>query len=277
NIKDLSEHSRKRSNLKISSYRGGSLGYQYYEDEIVQEHLKQGRHIDQVPRHKLWIRAHSRVKDGVQTFSNPNDYEIAKEINSLKAKTESGEIVLEGGRDDILARAIKKPEHGGRVRGIGSGITNTEYFGFCRPTPPSQMRAELTGLRSEVALMRNNQQFMMTFIMSWLDQEQMKQFMVGLNKMGMFGGQGGDQFSFYGQKNGFFTQLLNNGDGDNGLCQRSKGDDGFTQHHKGPNDKEVGTEHQTELHIEKTNPSPSAFLSYEIDYDTPISKHVLPQ
>ncbi|KAK9705160.1 hypothetical protein RND81_07G037400, partial [Saponaria officinalis] len=312
---DLSEHSPKRSNLKISSYRGGSLGYQYYEDEIVQEHLKQGRHIDQLPRHDLWIRAHSCVKDGVQTFSNPNDYEIAKEI----AKAESGEIVLE--------------EHGGRVRGVGSGITNTEYFGFCRPTPPSQMCAELTGLRSEVALMRNNQQFMMTFIMSCLDQEQMKQFMVGLNKMGIhvsdqhgtLSGQKGDmngsntdQFGVMnvndnghaallnGQKNGFFTQLLNNGDGDNGLCQRSKGDDGFTQHHKGlpdqsklsksqhldlekelvqnnmyfvpwPNDKEVGTEQQTKLHIKKTNTSPSAFMSYEIDYDTPISKHVLPQ
>ncbi|KAK9675417.1 hypothetical protein RND81_11G006700 [Saponaria officinalis] len=268
-------------------------------------------------------------------------------MNALKEKDESGEIVLEGGRDDILARAIKKPEHGGRVRGVGSGITNTEYFGFCRPTPPSQMRAELTGLRSEVAPMRNNQQFMMTFIMSCLDHEQMKQFMVGLNKTGMFGGQGGDQFSFFsshvsdqhvtlsgqkgdmngsntdqfgvmnvndnghaallnGQKNGFFTQLLNNGDDDNGLCQRSKGDDEFTQHHKGfpnqsklsksqhldpekelvqnntyfvhwPNDKEVGMEHQTDLHIEKTNPSPSTFLSYEIDYGTPISKHVLPQ
>ncbi|KAL9228004.1 hypothetical protein vseg_003628 [Gypsophila vaccaria] len=192
-FKEISVDSKKRSNFKDSSYRGGRLGYQYYEDEIVQEHLNHGRHIDQVPRHELWIRAHSRVKNGKQTFNNPNDYEIAKEINALTTMAERGEIVLEGGRDDILARALKKPEHGGCVRGIGSGITNTEYFEFCRPTPPSQMRAELTSLRSEMAVMRNNHQFMMTFMMSCLDQDQMKQFMAGVSQVGTFVGQGSGQ------------------------------------------------------------------------------------
>lgn len=83
--------------------------------------------------------------------------------NALKAQSEKGEVVIEGGRDDILARALKKPEHGGRVRGVGSGITNTEYFGFSRPTPPSQMRAEITNLRLEMRHMKDNQQYMIDF------------------------------------------------------------------------------------------------------------------
>ncbi|KAK9714389.1 hypothetical protein RND81_06G090700 [Saponaria officinalis] len=339
-IAEISEDSRRRSNLKISSYRGGCLGYQYYEDEIVNELLKEGKHVDEVPRHELWIRAHSRVKNGVTTFNNMTDYETAEIIGALKGKLAQGEIMLEGGRDDILAKALNKPEHGGRVRGIGAGITNREYFGFCRPTPPSQMHAELNGLRSEVTMMKNNQQHIMTFMMSCLSQEQIMQFMAGFN-MGSFGGQGGGgQFCYNGghindlngfinghqpdniggqfgvlnghvnsefgaksgQKNGFFTELLNNGD--DGFVQWSKGGDGFSQCSKNlfnpssmlrnqhqdqgkereqehdpyfilrSDDKVVRTDHHAEINIQKPN---SCLSPTHPDYDSPISEHVLPQ
>ncbi|XP_074320440.1 uncharacterized protein LOC141657187 [Silene latifolia] len=194
-FQEVSEDSRKRSNLKVSSYRGGCLGYQYFEDEIVNENLKNGKQVDLVPRHELWIRAHSRAKDGEFSSDNPVDKETAEEINVLKTKLERGELVLEGGRDDILARALKKPEHGGRVRGVGSGITITEYFGFSKPTPPSQMRVELTSLKSEMAFLKNNVQLMMSFLMKCQDPEQIKQFMVSFSQLGNFGSQGAGQFT----------------------------------------------------------------------------------
>ncbi|KAH9612863.1 hypothetical protein KSS87_014091 [Heliosperma pusillum] len=298
-FKEISEDSRNRSNLRISSYRGGCLGYQYYEDEIIQEHLKNGRHVDQVPRHELWIRAHSHVKNGDRTFNNPNDSEIAELIDTFKGQVERGETVLEGGRDDILARALKKPEHGGRVRGIGSGITNTEYFGFTKPTPPSQMRGEITGLRSELAMMKNSQQFIMTFMMSLLDKEQMKEFMTGVNQMGTFGVQSGGQFNCFGghtndqydtldelqgniggqfdttngrgggqhsalggHKNGSFTQLLINGD--EGFSQWSKGDDGLYQCFKdlqNPFCKSKSKPHvQEKKHVQEKEQEPEPYV-----------------
>ena len=33
------------------------------------------------------------------------------------------------GRDDILNTAIGKPDHGGRVHAIGSGVTISQYYG----------------------------------------------------------------------------------------------------------------------------------------------------
>ncbi|KAH9610678.1 hypothetical protein KSS87_011037 [Heliosperma pusillum] len=148
-FQEVTEDSRKRSRLKVSSYRGGCLGYQHFEDKI----------------------------------------------NVLKTNLERGELVLDGGRDDILARALKKPEHGGCVRGVGSCITITEYFGFSKPTPPSQMRAELTSLRSEMGFLRNNLQLMMIFIMKCQNAEQMKQLMVSFGLLGNLGGQDLGQFT----------------------------------------------------------------------------------
>jgi hypothetical protein len=35
------------------------------------------------------------------------------------------------GREDILTMAIGKPEHCGRVRGVGGGVGLKQYFGSC--------------------------------------------------------------------------------------------------------------------------------------------------
>ncbi|KAK9733963.1 hypothetical protein RND81_04G104100 [Saponaria officinalis] len=184
------------------------------------------------------------------------------------------------------------------------------------------MRAKITGLRAELALMKNNQQFLMTFMMPWFDKEQTKEFMAGVNQMGTFGIHSGGQLNCFGgniggsqhgaldgNKNGFFTQLLNSGG--EGFSQWSKGDDVFSQcskdvpspfcmsksqprvqetehvHEKEqelepyfvpwPANKVVGSDHQSELHIQKPNSSPSVILSCIIDDETPISVLDLPQ
>ena len=50
------------------------------------------------------------------------------EQDSLEEQSRQGSIVPSG-RDDILNMAIGRPEHPGRVRGAGTGVTITQYFG----------------------------------------------------------------------------------------------------------------------------------------------------
>ncbi|KAL2937207.1 ATP-dependent protease ATPase subunit HslU, partial [Bienertia sinuspersici] len=207
-FKKTSQSHRDRSNLKNSSYRGGPLGYQYYEEELRTEFEKQGISVTLVPRYLTWLKAHSRVEDGNLIFDNPIDLAVADAIKTLEAQCKSGEVVIEGRRDDILARALKKPEQGGHVFGVGSGVTMREYFGSSNPTPPSELRAEINRLQAQVQAMQDRQNQMMSLMMTYLSEDQVTQFFtsVGNGKLGENGGQlgGGD-----GQLGGNGGQRLN--------------------------------------------------------------------
>uniref|UniRef100_A0A803M6I8 Ubiquitin-like protease family profile domain-containing protein n=1 Tax=Chenopodium quinoa TaxID=63459 RepID=A0A803M6I8_CHEQI len=168
-ISELSEKNREKAKKKSSSYRGGRLGYQYFEEEIFS------------------------VKDGVITFDNLADKEIHDAIIALEGQVQRGEIIVKG-RDDILEKAMHKSEHGGSVRGVSSGITVKDYFGYNKPAPPSQLHAEI-GMMKLVS-MDNRQNFMMSFLMSCCSQEQIKSFMaVGRQQVGLGGVFGGDNTS----------------------------------------------------------------------------------
>uniref|UniRef100_A0A803MY04 Transposase n=1 Tax=Chenopodium quinoa TaxID=63459 RepID=A0A803MY04_CHEQI len=206
-FKAVSEDSRDRSKLKTSSYCGGPLGYQYYRDEIAKECLEKGIHIEQVPRHEAWLRAHSHFKDEKYTFKNPTDLETTNAINALKGQVQRGEIVFQNQRDDILARALKKKEHGGRVRGVGSGITIKQYFGFAKPTPPSKLLRQLNYVTSEMAMLKNQNNAIMSFLLSGQNIEGVKQLVAsGIgSQAGVSIGQGNGQC----QPSSAFAQLSN--------------------------------------------------------------------
>lgn len=106
----------------------------------------------------------------------------------MDAQSQRGEIICKG-RDDILAKAINKPEQGGRVRAVGSGVTNKEYFGFNQPTPPNELRAKMVKMERMMVDMQNNHNLMMSFITTYcgLNPDQVRQFLSGF---GGIGGQG---------------------------------------------------------------------------------------
>ncbi|XP_021845654.1 uncharacterized protein [Spinacia oleracea] len=181
-FKEKSEKNRARANMKTTRYRGGRKGYQHYEKEIVKEFESQGIHIEKVPRHLSWLKAHANKSD--QSYA-PGDLEIAEAIKTLDAQAGKG-VFSATGRDDILAKVLRKPEHGGAVRGVGSGITNKEYFGPAERPKLGQMMEQIQALQSQVTRMANMQQFMMAYFMGCsqpstmqFPPEQMRQFMAG--------------------------------------------------------------------------------------------------
>ncbi|KAL2938202.1 ATP-dependent protease ATPase subunit HslU, partial [Bienertia sinuspersici] len=192
------------------------------------EFEKQGISVTLVPRYLTWLKAHSCAEDGNLVFDNPIDLAVADAIvKTLEAQCKSGEVVIEGRRDDILARALKKLEQGGHVFGVGSGVTMREYFGSSNPTPPSELRAEINRLQAQVQAMQDRQNQMMSLMMTYLSEDQVTQFFtsVGNGKLGENGGQlgGGD-----GQMGGNGGQRLN---GVKSTCSTGVGYEGvlFTQ------------------------------------------------
>lgn len=212
----------------------------------------------------------------------------------MKAQAQRGEIVLRSRREDIFARAFKKPEHGGRVRGVGSGITNRDYFGTNTQTS-SDLHAQIQNLQSQVNVM-------MSFIMSGMSQGQTRPmwtssssgFTGGCNGLG--NGDIGHEIAREENGNGSFMNLLFGGDGGqlrNG--NRSEQENSDFQANSGNKEPETYRvpwpnsanlhQREKELHFgEKCSPrelEKSAAHTTEIEmtgYDTqPLSNHNLPQ
>ncbi|KAL2903692.1 Odorant receptor 46a isoform A [Bienertia sinuspersici] len=96
---------------------------------------------------------------------------------ALEAQQFQGEIDASG-RNDILARALKTPEHGGCVRGVGSGVTNKHYFGYNKPTPQSQLQSDLKYVKSKLENVVNTQNLLLSYLVSsgQVNAEQLKEF-----------------------------------------------------------------------------------------------------
>ncbi|KAH1254819.1 hypothetical protein GmHk_04G011173 [Glycine max] len=86
-----------------------------------------------IKRHVKWKMA--RTKRYGQMTSKAAK-EISDIIDSLEEQTTQGSFVPHG-RDDILNTAIGKPEHPGRVRAAGSGMTLTQFYGRATRTSSS--------------------------------------------------------------------------------------------------------------------------------------------
>ncbi|XP_020208212.1 uncharacterized protein LOC109793160 [Cajanus cajan] len=73
------------------------------------------------PRHRLWNMAHTKSS---REMTSKSANQIAQKIE----QESQGSFIPEG-RQDILNTTLGRPEHPGRVRTAGVGVTIGDYFG----------------------------------------------------------------------------------------------------------------------------------------------------
>ncbi|BBN69598.1 hypothetical protein Prudu_1044S000200 [Prunus dulcis] len=117
-----SQHAQIREKLEYN-HRLSRKGYAGLEDQL--EETMPGVEID---RSTLWKRAR---QDKHGNIPDPKVAEKAKLIDELQKQVSEGKVSVYGS-NDVLTMALG-PEHPGRVRGVGSGISPRQYFNLPKP------------------------------------------------------------------------------------------------------------------------------------------------
>ncbi|KAJ1380301.1 Ulp1 protease family, C-terminal catalytic domain [Sesbania bispinosa] len=116
----LSEENRARASSYTHKYRKSRLGYAQLEQNMLWE---MGTDATYVPRHELWMAARLHTTGDVM---DENVQQVWEECVSVSQSVSQGERLPPD--QDILMKALKAPEHPGRVRAVGYGVTKGEYF-----------------------------------------------------------------------------------------------------------------------------------------------------
>ncbi|CAL2228726.1 unnamed protein product [Prunus armeniaca] len=117
-----SQHSQIREKLEYN-HRLSRKGYAGLEDQL--EETMPGVEID---RSTLWKKAR---QDKHGNILDPKVAEKAKLIDELQKQVAEGSLSLTGS-NDVLTLALG-PEHPGRVRGVGAGISPRQFFNLPKP------------------------------------------------------------------------------------------------------------------------------------------------
>ncbi|CAL2260359.1 unnamed protein product [Prunus armeniaca] len=117
-----SQHSQIREKLEYN-HRLSRKGYAGLEDQL--EETMPGVEID---RSTLWKKAR---QDKHGNIPDPKVAEKAKLIDELQKQVAEGSL-SSSSSNDVLTLALG-PEHPGRVRGVGAGISPRQFFNLPRP------------------------------------------------------------------------------------------------------------------------------------------------
>ncbi|KAL5159076.1 hypothetical protein HKD37_15G043435 [Glycine soja] len=142
-------------------------GYDYLEQKLLAEKtkkkLEEAAHSGSVDgvidppspvrRHVKWKMTRTK-KTGEMTTEAAK--EIAEKIDSFEEQATQGSFVPHR-RQDVLAAAIGRPEHPGRVRAAGVGVTIKQYFGLAPRTsrnasslPPDELQQLTQQIRDQL-------------------------------------------------------------------------------------------------------------------------------
>ncbi|XP_060974769.1 uncharacterized protein LOC115720125 [Cannabis sativa] len=102
------------------NHRTGRGGAKKVETEMEKE---LGHQLTEFDRSDIWMRMHTNKKGEIEGPTK----EVADRIVEYRKQVEEGTLVEEG-KKDILSLALGTDEHAGRVRGMGRGVTQTQFF-----------------------------------------------------------------------------------------------------------------------------------------------------
>ncbi|VFQ62668.1 unnamed protein product [Cuscuta campestris] len=110
--------------------KNGRLWLQYSRGKSIGEEKAKTHSGDEsvIDRSVTWVLAR---KDKEGNFKSDSTKQKAEEIEFLREQVCSG-VLTEEGDDDVLTKALGKPEHGGRVRGQGMHVRKAVYFNLSR-------------------------------------------------------------------------------------------------------------------------------------------------
>ncbi|KAI5350199.1 hypothetical protein L3X38_003090 [Prunus dulcis] len=117
-----SQHAQIREKLEYN-HRLSRKRYAGLEDQL--EETMPGVEID---RSTLWKRAR---QDKHGNIPDPRVAEKAKLIDELQKQVSEGKVSVSGSND--VLKMASGPEHPGRVRGVGAGISPRQYFNLPKP------------------------------------------------------------------------------------------------------------------------------------------------
>ncbi|CAL9004428.1 unnamed protein product [Prunus brigantina] len=117
-----SEQSQRREKCEYN-HRLSRKGYVGLEDQ-----LEETMPSEEIDRSLLWKKAR---EDKQRNIPNPKVAEKVKLIDDLKKQVSEGTLTVSGS-NDVLTMDLGTPEHGGRVRGVGAGVSPTQFFNLPR-------------------------------------------------------------------------------------------------------------------------------------------------
>ncbi|KAI5312763.1 hypothetical protein L3X38_041937 [Prunus dulcis] len=117
-----SEQSQRREKCEYN-HRFTRKGYVGLEDQ-----LQETMPAEEIDRSLLWKKAR---EDKQGNIPDPKVAEKEKLIDDLKKQVSEGTLIVSGS-NDVLTLALGNPEHGGRVRGVGAGVSPTQFFNLLR-------------------------------------------------------------------------------------------------------------------------------------------------
>ncbi|CAL8992409.1 unnamed protein product [Prunus brigantina] len=117
-----SQHAQIREKLEYN-HRLSRKGYTGLEDQLEETMPRV-----EIDRSTLWKRAR---QDKHGNIPDPKVAEKAKLIDDLQKQVSEGKVSVSGS-NDVLTMALG-PEHPGRVRGVGAGISPRQYFNLPKP------------------------------------------------------------------------------------------------------------------------------------------------
>ncbi|CAL2230609.1 unnamed protein product [Prunus armeniaca] len=101
---------------------------------------------EEIDRSLLWKKAREDKQGNIP------DPKVVEE-DDLKKQVSEGTLTVSGS-NDVLTMALGTPEHGGRVRGVGAGVSPTQFFNL-----PRQQRVKFADkLKESVMLWRQLEQ-----------------------------------------------------------------------------------------------------------------------